>query len=202
VDYDFRLDGTPDAAATVLALHKTGDSADATLALARAVFPSALIVTPLGDRAVGDRRRFFARHEDGSFDVADWRRAGRKLAAFVEARWSAQGWPRPVLFGHSHGANAALAALAWAGPALACAAVLMRPAALPEGTLLPDLAALPMLVLSGDADPTVPPARTEMLVAQLRGAGAQVRHIVVAAAHGLAAQDLPLARNWVEEQAW
>jgi len=83
-------------------------------------------------------------------------------------------------------------------PGTLAGALLMR-AMLPfEPQPLPDLASMPVLLLSGAADPMVPAASRDRLAAVLRDAGAAVSHEVVAAGHNLTQSDLALAAPSLE----
>ena len=52
-------------------------------------------------------------------------------------------------------------------------------------------------MLSGSADPIVPPASAETLETLLRAGGANVTHRRVPAGHGLVQQDMDIARDWL-----
>jgi phospholipase/carboxylesterase len=56
----------------------------------------------------------------------------------------------------------------------------------------------PVLIISGSIDPIVPSARAARLAALLLRAGANVRHEIVAASHGLVQDDLLLAAAFFE----
>ena len=62
---------------------------------------------------------------------------------------------------------------------------------------LPDLKGLPVLLLSGLDDTYSSPEKREQLASLLREAGANLRHEIVPAGHGLSAQDLAIAQEWL-----
>jgi phospholipase/carboxylesterase len=59
---------------------------------------------------------------------------------------------------------------------------------------------VPVLLLSGSSDPMSPPPQREELAATLRAAGAELTHEIVPAGHGLTAQDVGLAAQWLGKQ--
>ena len=54
-----------------------------------------------------------------------------------------------------------------------------------------------MLILSGAADPIVPPDNAARLATQLADAGASVTHRKVPVGHGLSQADVTLAKAWL-----
>ena len=56
---------------------------------------------------------------------------------------------------------------------------------------------VPILLLSGQADPIVPASNSAKLAALLSQAGARVEHKVLPAGHQLSQGDITLARNWI-----
>src|SRR5690606_38487933 len=110
-------------------------------------------------------------------------------AAFVARAREAYGIAKPIAVGFSNGANIAWSLLLRHPDTLA-GAVLMR-AMMP---FAPDvrgrLADVPVLLLSGSADPMSPPKQREELAETLRRAGADLTHEVLPAGHGLTEQDV------------
>lgn len=186
----------PRPARSIFSLHKTGETPSDALKRAKLLCPEAAIYAPTGTREEAGRLRFFARKADRSFDIADWRRAGAELSYQLTTRWQINGWPHPVLVGLSHGANAALSILR-TSPQLAHAAVLFRPAPLPDDFGEP--VTQPVLVVSGSRDAIVNAHDTQKLLEQLKSAGAQTTHLQVDSDHAMTEQELDLARRWLEE---
>ena len=58
-----------------------------------------------------------------------------------------------------------------------------------------------MLILSGSADPIVPPDNAARLATQLADAGAEVTHRIVPVGHGLSQADVALAKEWLAARA-
>jgi phospholipase/carboxylesterase len=86
-------------------------------------------------------------------------------------------------------------------PEVLSGAVLMR-ATLPfSPEQTPSLAGIPVLMLSGAADPMVLPERRDQLAKLLRAAGADLTDQVLPAGHGLTAQDISLASSWLAQRA-
>jgi phospholipase/carboxylesterase len=64
-----------------------------------------------------------------------------------------------------------------------------------------ELGGKPVLLLSGQADPIVPPSNSAKLASLLSGAGARVEHKVLPAGHQLSQADVTLARDWIGKLA-
>ena len=150
----------------LLLLHGTGGDENDLLPLGRAVSPGSALLSPRGKVLENGMPRFFRRLAEGVFDEADLRRRADELADFIAEARAAYGLAAPIALGFSNGANIAAALLLLRPDALA-GAVLMRamvPLAEPPK---PDLAGKPVLILSGAADPIVPPENAARLAAQL-----------------------------------
>jgi phospholipase/carboxylesterase len=189
--------GTDPARPPVLLLHGTGGDEADLLPLGRAVAPGSALLSPRGKVLENGMPRFFRRLAEGVFDEDDLRRRAGELADFVAEARAAYGLAAPVAVGFSNGANAAAALLLLRPEALAGAVLLraMAPLADPPS---PDLAAKPVLLLSGAADPIVPAASAARLAAALGRAGAALRHETLpGAGHGLSQADVALAKAWL-----
>ncbi|HEY5166505.1 MAG TPA: alpha/beta hydrolase [Pseudolabrys sp.] len=188
---------TKPALPPLLLLHGTGGDENDLLPLGQQLSPGAALLSPRGKVLENGMARFFRRLAEGVFDLADLKTRTVELADFITAARTAYGLELPVAVGFSNGANIA-AALLLMRPGTLAGALLMR-AMLPfEPQPLPDLASMPVLLLSGAADPMVPAASRDRLAAVLRDAGAAVSHEVVAAGHNLTQSDLALAAPWLE----
>lgn len=187
--------GASGSAVPILALHKTGSGVDETIALVREIAPSNRIIAPEGNVREGERRRFFARHADGSFDVDDLVERARALVEFVEAL-PADTASMPVLFGISHGANIA-AAMLLQRPDLFFGAVLIRLAGLPAALPSAPLLGRPVLLISGSADQTVPEIQSTQAAQRLVALGAVLDHHTIPAGHAPVPQDIDIARDWM-----
>ncbi|MDQ0394078.1 alpha/beta hydrolase [Labrys monachus] len=182
----------------LLLLHGTGGDEHDLIDLGRAVAPGAPLLSPRGQVREGAANRFFRRLAEGVFDIADLKARTQALADFTAEARAAYGLEPPVALGFSNGANIA-AALLLLRPEALSGAILLR-ATLPfEPDTLPDLAGKRVLLLSGRADPLTPVATSQRLAALLAQAGADVRHELLQAGHGLVQQDLALARQWWAE---
>ena len=188
---------TKPALPPLMLLHGTGGDENDLLPLGQQLSPGAALLSPRGKVLENGMARFFRRLAEGVFDLADLKTRTVELADFITAARTAYGLELPVAVGFSNGANIA-AALLLMRPGTLAGALLMR-AMLPfEPQPLPDLASMPVLLLSGAADPMVPAASRDRLAAVLRDAGAAVSHEVVAAGHNLTQSDLALAAPWLE----
>jgi phospholipase/carboxylesterase len=188
--------GTIPGRTPLLLLHGTGGDENDLLPLGREVAPGAALLSPRGRVMEGPMPRFFRRLAEGVFDTQDVIRRAAELAAFVEAARAAYGIARPIALGFSNGANIAAATLLLHPQALA-GAVLMRALAPVDPPSLPALAGVPVLVLTGNADPINPVAKAQRLIDALADAGAEIAHEVVAGGHGLTQKDVELATAWL-----
>jgi phospholipase/carboxylesterase len=189
----------------LLALHGTGGDELDMLPLTSAVAPGAPVLSPRGAVREGAANRWFRRFAEGVFDLDYLRRRAADLASWVAAareRYSDGLAARPlVALGYSNGANVAAAALLEGLGGVADAAILLRA----QHTLDPvaglDLQGLPVLLLSGEADPVVPAPEAARLAAALRAGGASVTHETVRAGHGIDGRDVALARRFLADLA-
>lgn len=189
----------PDAPALLL-LHGTGGDENDLVPLAGMIAPGAAMLSVRGKVLEHGMPRFFRRLSEGVFDEADVVARANELADFVDTARGTFGIPAPLALGYSNGAN------------IAAATMLLRPQTLAGGLLLramvplrtppqPDLAARPVLILSGQRDPIIPPANGERLAQMLAAAGAAVERHVVPSGHELSQADVTLARRWLGAQA-
>jgi phospholipase/carboxylesterase len=186
--------------APLLLLHGTGGDENDLIDLGRALSPGAALLAPRGRVLEGGMPRFFRRLAEGVFDEADVVRRANELADFVAEARAGYGLAPPLAVGFSNGANVA-AAILMLRPGTLAGAVLLR--AMPPLGAPPaaDLAGVPVLLLSGTADPIVPAAAAARLAVQLGEAGAAVEHAAVPAGHGLTRLDLDRARAWLARRA-
>ena len=165
------LPGTP-GGPLVFTFHGTGGDENQFLGLARALLPSATIVSPRGDVSEHGAARFFRRTGEGVYDMADLARATDAMAGFIAAHVEAAK-PSAVLgLGYSNGANI-LASVLFEKPKLFDASVLMHPL-IPFEPAKGDLAGRRVLVTAGRRDPICPPQLTTRLESYLRERGADV----------------------------
>jgi phospholipase/carboxylesterase len=182
--------------APLLLLHGTGGDENDLLPLGRMIAPGAALLSVRGQVLEHGMPRFFRRLAEGVFDEADVIRRANELADFVGAAREVYGLAAPLALGYSNGANVAAAML------------LLRPSTLQGGILLramvplaqapeANLAGRPLLLVSGQQDPIIPPANGERLAAMLTKAGADVTRRVLPVGHQLSQADVTLAREWL-----
>ncbi|WP_096785906.1 alpha/beta hydrolase [Rhodobacter sp. CZR27] len=188
--------GTDPNRRPVLLLHGTGGDETDLLPLGRAVAPGAALLSPRGAVLEHGRPRFFRRLAEGIFDETDVRRRAHDLADFVLAARERYRLDTPLALGFSNGANVAAAVLHLRPEALAGAVLLRAMVPLTEPPVA-RLDGLPVLLLSGSADPIVPAENAARLSARLAGAGATLEHHVLPAGHGLTQADLDLTTAWL-----
>lgn len=181
----------------LLLLHGTGGDEADLLPLGRMVAPGAALLSPRGKVIENGMPRFFRRLGEGVFDEDDLRSRAHELADFIAEARSAYALPAPIAIGFSNGANIAAALLLLRPEALAGAALLraMTPLSDPPRA---DLAARPILILSGAMDPIVPAENAARLARMLKRAGARLRHETLPAGHQLTQADMRLTREWLE----
>jgi phospholipase/carboxylesterase len=183
----------------LLLLHGTGGDENDLVPLAEMVSPGAALVSPRGRVLENGMPRFFRRLAEGVLDEDDVRRRANELADFIAEAREAYDLPAPIALGFSNGANVAAAVMLLRPDALA-GAVLMRamvPLADPPAARLDGV---PILILSGAADPLVPAENAARLAAMLEKAGAAVRHETVSAGHNLSQADVAIAGAWFDER--
>lgn len=196
--FQYRFEpGTDPALPPLLLLHGTGGDEHDLIPLGREVAPGAALLSPRGRVLEHGMPRFFRRLAEGVFDEDDLRAQAAALAGFVAAARERHGLAAPVALGFSNGANIAAALLLLHPGTLAGAALLraMPPLRQPPEVALPGT---PVLMLSGQADPIIPPQGSAALAATLEGAGAAVMHRSLPTGHGLTRTDLVLTREWLE----
>ena len=184
----------------LLLLHGTGGDETDLLPLGREIAPGAALLSPRGKVLEGDMPRFFRRFREGLFDEDDVRRRAGELANFVAEARRAYGLPEPLALGYSNGANIAAAILLLHPKTLAGAILLRAMAPLAEPPR-PDLAGVPVLMLSGLSDPIAPRSSAGKLVAALAAAGARVERDDLPAGHGLTQADATRATAFYARKA-
>lgn len=180
----------------LLLLHGTGGDENDLLGLGKMVSSGSALLSPRGRVLEHGMPRFFRRLAEGVFDEEDVARRARELGQFVGEARQRYGIAAPVAVGFSNGANIA-AALLLLQPETLAGAILLR-AMVPLSD--PPKVALdgkPVLLLSGQADPIVPPSNSARLAALLSDAGAKVTHKILPAGHQLSQADVTLARDWI-----
>jgi phospholipase/carboxylesterase len=190
--------GSGHGATPLLLLHGTGGDENDLLALGRAVAPDAALLSPRGKVLENGMPRFFRRLAEGVFDGDDVRRRADELADFVENARIRHGIAAPVALGYSNGANIA-AAILLLRPEVLSGAILLR-AMVPLTAAPPvDLAAKPVLIISGAQDPIVAAENAARLADLLRASRAAVELRVLPAGHGLSDPDVTMAQQWLRK---
>jgi phospholipase/carboxylesterase len=193
--------GARPGATPLLLLHGTGGDESDLLPLGRAVAPDAALLSPRGKVLEDGMPRFFRRLAEGVFDEDDLRHQANALGDFVGDARTRYSIAAPIALGYSNGANIAVAMLLLR-PQVLSGAILLRAMAPPAGVAPQgDLAAKPVLIISGAQDPIVPAENAARLVDRLRRSRVAVEHRVLPAGHGLSNADVTMARQWLRETA-
>jgi phospholipase/carboxylesterase len=179
----------------LLLLHGTGGDENDLLPFGERLAPGAALLSPRGKVSEQGAARFFRRLAEGVFDQEDLAFRTQELAEFIERARKTYGLAKPIAFGFSNGANIA-ASLLLKRPEVLAGAVLLRAMTPFEPETLPDLTGIPVLMLSGAADPLVKAEDRDRLAKLLGAAGAEVTHEVVPAGHNLAPRDIAAAEQW------
>jgi phospholipase/carboxylesterase len=185
-------------AAPLLLLHGTGGDESDLLPLGEAIAPGAALLSPRGKVLEHGMPRFFRRLAEGVFDEDDVRRRANELADFVVEARKHYDLAAPIALGYSNGANIAAAMLLLRPEALA-GAVLLRAMVPLRDVPKVDLAGKPVLIVSGQSDPIIPPSNSQRLAAMLASAGAYVRHRTLPVGHQLSQTDLTVAKQWLQQ---
>lgn len=189
-----RLENGP----VLLLLHGTGGTEEDLLEIGRAVAPGVALLSPRGQVLENGMPRFFRRFAEGIFDVKDIRRRAAELAEFVEAAAVEYGFDRSNVWalGYSNGANIAVALLLL-HPEVLSGAILFRAMVPLEPEKAPDLQGVRVLLCEGTHDPIVEAENGERLAELLREGGADVDLRWQAGGHGLTANDIAAARDFL-----
>ncbi|WP_050401781.1 alpha/beta hydrolase [Bradyrhizobium embrapense] len=193
--YRFEKAGRADAPPLLL-LHGTGGDETDLLQLGAMISPGSALLSPRGRVLEHGMPRFFRRLAEGVFDEQDVRKRALELGEFVEGARRRHGIAAPVAVGFSNGANIA-AALLLTKPEVLAGAVLMRAMVPLSDPPKARLDGKPVLILSGQADPIVPPGNAARLSAMLADAGAKVILRTLPSGHQLSQADVNLARDWI-----
>lgn len=188
--------GTDPARPPLLLLHGTGGDESDLLPLGEAIAPGAALLSPRGQVLENGMPRFFRRFAEGRFDEDDLRARAADLAGFVAQARQAYGLAAPVAVGFSNGANIA-AALLLLHPGVLAGAVLLRAMRPFAAAPRVELKGVPVLILSGAADPIVPEENAAGLAADLDVSGARVERRVLSLGHGLGRHDIDLAGSFL-----
>lgn len=188
----------PNLKNTLLALHGTGGDESDLVPLAQNLVPGAAVLSPRGKVLENGVPRFFRRLREGVFDEQDVIFRAGELAEFVTAAAAAYHFDPAgvVAMGYSNGANIA-AAVMLLHPGVIPRAVLFRPMVPIQPDAPPDLRGAAVFIGAGRLDPIVPQAQTEGLATLLRECGAQVSLHWSDAGHGLVAEELDVAKDWL-----
>ena len=183
----------------LLLLHGTGGDENDLVPLGARIAPGSALLSPRGKVRENGMPRFFRRLSEGVFDLDDLKARAHELGDFVEQARTAYALEKPIAVGFSNGANVATALMLLRPEALA-GAVLMRGTVPFVPDEMPDLHGVPVLILSGSADPLVAAESASALADLLTRAGAEVSAVEIDAGHGLTPNDIALASRWLAER--
>ena len=182
----------------LLLLHGTGGDENDLLPIGRELAPNAALLSPRGGVLENGMPRFFRRFAEGVFDEEDVIRRANELADFIGTAATKYEFASAdvTAVGYSNGANIA-AAMLLLRPEVLSRAILFRAMVPLSDPPAPDLTGKRVLIASGSADPIMPIENAERLAALLRERGAEAELVVQPAGHGLIAQDIVAARQWL-----
>jgi phospholipase/carboxylesterase len=182
----------------LLLLHGTGGDENDLLPLGQAIAPGAALLSPRGKVLENGMPRFFRRLAEGVFDEDDLRRRANELADFVGEARERYDLAAPIALGFSNGANIA-AAMLLLRPDVLAGAMLLRAMVPLREVPKSDLAGKPVLIVSGQSDPIIPPSNSAHLAAILTNAGANVQHRKLPVGHPLSQTDVFVAHKWISD---
>lgn len=156
-----------------LTFHGTGGNEDQFHGLAEQLLPDAHVTSPRGDVSEHGALRYFARHAEGSYDMADLALRSSAMAAFIDAERSASNARHVIGLGYSNGANI-LASVALNSPQLVDELILMHPLIPWQPQPQPALAGRRVLITAGRSDPICPAPMTQALADYFDDQGAAV----------------------------
>jgi phospholipase/carboxylesterase len=184
----------------LLLLHGTGGDEHDMLPLAAHLAPDAPVLSPRGTVLEHGMPRFFRRLREGVFDENDLRARVDELASFLAAAEEKYGVPPGswTAVGFSNGANIASALLFRRPSALAGAVLMAAMVPFRDGPGLDvDLTGKRVALVNGRRDPMATAEQTNTLLAQLRGAGAEVTEFPHGGGHHVDPAVLPQVRAWL-----
>jgi phospholipase/carboxylesterase len=202
----YHFTAAPDAASapTLLLLHGTGGHETDLVPLAAQLTRDYNLLGLRGNVLEnGSVTRFFRRLSTGVFDEKDLRFRTHELVHFVQELAPKEGFnaKKVVALGYSNGANLA-GSILLLYPDWLAGAVLWRPMLpLQDDEPAPGTVAapeVPVLLLSGMADPYYQPEGLQTYERRLRARGFAVEHPVLRASHPLTGQDLSLTETWFQ----
>ena len=182
---------------TVLLLHGTGGDENDLIPVGRALAAGAALLSPRGRVLEHGAPRFFSRIAPGVFDEKEIRLRAAELAIWIGEACEHYKIDPAHLYalGYSNGANIATAVLLL-HPGVLAGACLLRPMPIIKPDPSPLLHGVPVLISSGQDDPTASPADAEILADVLTQAGARVDVAIQNAGHDLTPADFSLGKQW------
>ena len=185
---------------TLLLLHGTGGDENDLIPLGTRLDSSANILSPRGKILEDGQLRFFKRLSPGIFDRQDLKLRSQELSEFLVECSKIYNFPLDSVtaVGYSNGANIALHLLA-SNFGVLNKAILLRPMATALPDELADLSGVRLLVLSGLADPMISLDDAQSLVKILQAQNSDVEFHALPAGHGLTAEDVRYAQEWLNK---
>lgn len=174
--------------------HGTGGDEHQFTDLAAELKPGARRIGVRGDVSEGGALRYFKRLAEGRYDMADLKRATKKLAGFVGAN---RGSASEVLgLGYSNGANI-LASVLFEAPERFDVAVLMHPLIPFTPAPQPGLRGKRVIITAGRRDPIAPAHSAELLAAWFKEQGAEVTLFWHEGGHEIRREELLAVREFL-----
>jgi phospholipase/carboxylesterase len=185
-------------ARTLLMLHGTGGDEQSFARLAGQLDPTAAVLSVRGNVDENGLSRFFRRHAEGVYDMADLAARTEALLGFVHAAGERYGFDPDSLVGvgYSNGANI-LASLLFREPGVVPGAVLMHPLIPFRPPDNPALAANRVLITAGRHDPLCPPASTEALAGWFERMGTAIELFWHQGGHELRPEERAAAHRFI-----
>jgi phospholipase/carboxylesterase len=182
-------------------LHGTGDDERSFARLAPVLAPDAAVLSIRGNVSERGLNRFFRRHGEGIYDMADLTRRTRELIAFIDAAATAYDLDRAGLVGvgYSNGANILANAL-FNDPSIVAAAVLLHPLIPFQPPANSGLTGKLVLITAGTNDPISSPDLSRALLSWLAHQGASARLLFHDGGHEISPEEIETARAFIAEQ--
>lgn len=190
------LPGDVSGGPAIFLFHGTGGDENQFIDLAPQLLPGARRIAVRGDVSEGGALRYFKRHGEGRYDMADLARATGKMAAFVAARVAAERPSTAVALGYSNGANI-IASVQFEAPQSFDTAVLLHPAIPFDPAPQPGLKGKKVLITAGRRDPICPAPQTQKLADWLSAQGAETELFWHEGGHEIRQEELIAIRDWL-----
>lgn len=197
--YEYRYEEGQTKDLTFILLHGTGGNEEDLLPVAAALNAKASVLSIRGNVLENGQARYFKRHSEGNYDIADLMTRGQELYAFIEEKAKKYHFSleEAIYLGFSNGANIAINMMLLDDSLIKKAMLYapMYPMDVEETVNLPDAK---VFLSMGENDPIVPRRESERVINIFKDLGAEVTEFWVEG-HELNGDNLLAGKEWLEK---